>query len=341
MRILSICLLIFTNSFSFSQQDFTITGKIERLSKAKQITINCSGGQFIAEIKVDGSFEIQGNVPEPGAGLIFTDSSGADAIWLEQGLYKISCKEVKIEFSKNIYFRIPELKGPKDAEIHNAWCEPRYYFRGSPDELRKKYKDHAVKYLDSLFTNFPECKATTEILRLSKSSIGDEAAELYMSMLGKEHLKDDNFRSLEDYFKRKEKIENEKFFQDFEMKDDNGKNFKLSSVKKKLILIDFWSSDCGPCRGKHPGMAELYKKYSDKGFEIISISLDDTKADWKKAIEKDKMIWINVSDLKGWNSPIAENYFVHSIPFSMWLDKDKKIISIVKLSEDEIKKYLD
>ena len=124
------------------------------------------------------------------------------------------------------------------------------------------------------------------------------------------------------------------------MKDQNGNTFKLSSLNKNLILLDFWSSDCGPCRRKHPRLGELYKKYSEKGFEIISVSLDDAEEDWKKAILKDNMIWLNVSELKGWNTSLSESYFIKSIPFSIWLDKDKKIISITDLTEKQIEEYL-
>jgi thiol-disulfide isomerase/thioredoxin len=145
---------------------------------------------------------------------------------------------------------------------------------------------------------------------------------------------------LEDYFKRKEKIEKEIFFQNFQMKDHKGETFKLSSINKKLILLDFWSSDCAPCRAEHPRLAELYKKYAEKGFEIISISLDDVKGEWTKAIIKDKMVWINVSELKGWKTSLSEDYFIKSIPFAIWLDKDKKIISTTGLSDKEIEEYL-
>lgn len=340
-KISATILCLSVSAFLFSQIKFTITGTIEILSKAKQINIGCSGGQFATEINSEGSFVLKGEVVSPGAGLIYTDSSGADAIWLEQGVYSIKCKEVKIAGSKNIYFRIPELKGPLDAQLHNKWNEARYYFRGSREELRKQYREHAVRFLDSLFNNFPECKAIPEILRLERSLIGDDAAKYYISLLNKEQLKDGNFTSLENYFKRKEKIENEKFFKDFDMKDANGNIFKLSSVNKKLILLDFWSSDCAPCRRKHPQLAKLYEKYGSKGFEIISVSFDDTREDWLKAIANDNMSWINVSELNGWKTSLSEEYFIKSIPFSIWIDKDKKIISTVDLTEDEIKKYLE
>ncbi len=341
MKILVTGLLGLFQTLIYAQYDFNITGKIEMISNAKRILINSTGGQFFSDINADGSFIIKGSVPKPGTALIFTDSSGADAIWLEKGIYQISCKEIKLEGRNGIYFRIPELTGPRNAEIYNQWNEPRYYFKGEKDEVIKKYKDHSVQYLDSLFNYFPDCMVIPEILRLSRASIGDEAAQYYISMLNQDHLKDINYRSLDNYFKRKEKIEKEIYFTNFKMKDQYGNPFDLFSLNKKLILLDFWSSDCGPCRRKHSRLVKLYEKYAAKGLEIISISLDDNNEDWLKAIEKDKMTWINVSELNGWNNSLAKSYFVQSIPFSLWLDKDKKIISITDLTEDDIVKYLE
>ena len=125
------------------------------------------------------------------------------------------------------------------------------------------------------------------------------------------------------------------------MKDPDGKKLKLSSINKKLILLDFWSSDCAPCRRNHPKMAALYEKFSSKGLEIISISLDTEKGDWLRAIAKDKLVWINVSDLNGWETKIAKDYFINSIPQSILLDKDRKILATRReFTLEEIEKYL-
>ena len=124
------------------------------------------------------------------------------------------------------------------------------------------------------------------------------------------------------------------------MKCEKGKLIKLSLLNKKLILLDFWSSDCASCRRNHTKLAELYKKYSDKGFEIISVSFDDNDNDWKKAIQKDKMNWINISELNGWENSLSNSYFIKSIPFVIWLDKDRKVISTTDLTEEQIKEYL-
>ncbi|MFT3825635.1 MAG: TlpA disulfide reductase family protein [Chitinophagaceae bacterium] len=116
-------------------------------------------------------------------------------------------------------------------------------------------------------------------------------------------------------------------FEDFTVTDQHGKPLKLSNVKGKYILIDFWASWCGPCRGQNPGLRDAYNKFKEKGFEIISISLDDERQDWLDAIKEDQMTWLHVSDLKGWYGPLARQYKIESIPYQVLIDSNQKIIA--------------
>ena len=107
-----------------------------------------------------------------------------------------------------------------------------------------------------------------------------------------------------------------------------GKILKLSSLKGKVVLVDFWASWCGPCRRENPTVVAAYNKFKDKGFEILSVSLDQDANRWKGAIQQDGLIWSNhISDLKGWQSEAAAKYAVNSIPAAFLLDKDGKIIA--------------
>lgn len=114
----------------------------------------------------------------------------------------------------------------------------------------------------------------------------------------------------------------------FTQNDVNGKPLSLSDLKGKVVLLDFWASWCGPCRKENPNVVNLYKKYKDAGFTVMSVSLDKEEALWKAAIEKDGLIWPNhVSDLKFWSNEAAKLYQVSSIPFTVLIDQNGNIIN--------------
>jgi thiol-disulfide isomerase/thioredoxin len=114
---------------------------------------------------------------------------------------------------------------------------------------------------------------------------------------------------------------------DFSQPKADGKLLKLSDLKGKVVLIDFWASWCGPCRKENPNVVKLYQKYADKGFTILSVSLDKDKNAWLEAIKRDNLTWPNhVSDLKAWSNDAAQQYKVTGIPFTVLVDKDGKII---------------
>lgn len=119
----------------------------------------------------------------------------------------------------------------------------------------------------------------------------------------------------------------------------NGDTIRLSSLKGKVVLLDFWASWCGPCRSSNKLLTKLYPKYKDKGFEIFAVSVDNEKKDWQNAIKKDKVTWLQVNTPGGWDNPTALQWRVEALPTSYLIDKNGKLIAM-DLEGKELEKAL-
>jgi thiol-disulfide isomerase/thioredoxin len=111
------------------------------------------------------------------------------------------------------------------------------------------------------------------------------------------------------------------------MNDTSGKPVSLESFRGKVVLIDFWASWCGPCRMENPNVVRAYNKYKEKGFTILSVTLDNSREKWIQALKKDNLTWTHVSELKGWETSASRLYHVTGIPATFLLDKTGKIIA--------------
>ncbi len=162
--------------------------------------------------------------------------------------------------------------------------------------LRQRKHDNLVIYAEKFLADFPDCapevrQELQQYIKMAKAFvIGGEAP-------------------------------------DFSQETPEGEMLSLSTLRGKVVLVDFWASWCGPCRRENPNVVRLYNEYKDKGFEILGVSLDQNRDRWLQAIEKDQLSWHHVSDLKGWKNEVAQLYNISSIPHTILLDEEGKIIA--------------
>ena len=158
----------------------------------------------------------------------------------------------------------------------------------------------------------------------------DKYSDLYKSLdagLSKKFPNDKNVIMFHEVVERMLSTNIGQFAPEISLPSPDGKEIALSSLKGKLVLIDFWASWCGPCRKEMPNVVKIYSKFKNKGFEIYGVSLDQDKEKWMEAITKDGINWPQVSDLKYWDNVAARIYNVQGIPYTVLIDKDGKIIA--------------
>lgn len=204
-------------------------------------------------------------------------------------------------FQKNMdAFSKEALKFAEDNKDNLAG----FYAVGTIDQQR--YEQDLIKYADELKGKFPKNKAVesflTRMMEVKPVSVGQPAPQ-------------------------------------FELPTPDGKMVKLSDLKGKYVLLDFWASWCAPCREENPNLVKQYNRFKDKGFTVLGVSLDKGKEPWVKAIEDDQLTWTHVSELKEWDGQVSTQYKVEGIPASFVLDPAGKIIA-KNLRGIELEKFL-
>lgn len=338
----------------FAQQDFTIKGKVGNFNAPTIIYLQSNVGIIDSMVMNNGEFLFKGIADEPMEAYLILSVDGKPIeklqeipdfrkIFVSEGIVTLegnTFKRSKISGNKlNNDLARYELASAEIATAEDMWVKEYKEFTDdqkndpvSVDGLQNKYSwiGQKKKLIDLDFIK--DNPSSFVSLCLLDNMLEDEIKMDFDNML---MSLDENLRTsargiaLKDKINLSQNLGIGKLAPDFSLPDVNGKEIVLSSLRGKYILLDFWASWCGPCRQLNPSIVSAYKKFKDKGFAVLGISLDrpGKKAEWLAAIEQDGLgQWTNVSDLLFWKSPVVKMYAIKAIPQNYLLDKEGIII---------------
>lgn len=207
------------------------------------------------------------------------------------------------------------------------------------EELRQIHKSIIKTFVHFLLTHPSFCAINllNQIIQGKGLSLADSLLKIIENTdIGRKSLEAKYIRKQIDI---KKSLGIGKLVPDFVQKDTSGRDIALSSFRGKYVLLDFWASWCGPFRTENPNLVKVFEKYKGDGFSILSVSLDENKKDWLKAIHKDHLTWTQVSDLKYWDNVVAKQYSIDFVPYNYLINPDGKIVAR-GLRRDDLDKKL-
>jgi peroxiredoxin len=209
-------------------------------------------------------------------------------------------------------------------------------------ELAQANAKEQTERLKAIVEAYPESFTAVFLLNGSTSTMDAPVVEELYKSLSRKYKDTREGKSIESVIEAKKITAIGKVAPDFSQPDTLGNKIKLSSLRGKYVLIDFWASWCGPCRAENPNLVKTFNRFKDKGFTVLGISLDQPgkKDAWIAAIHKDNLSWTQVSDLKFWDNDVAVLYGVKAIPTNLLLDPQGKIIA-KDLRGDDLSKTLE
>ncbi len=238
----------------------------------------------------------------------------------------------ELDYFANERFQYADFSMPAFAE--NPWVFES--FREVTDVLVKSglaaeaIEEYLKGYL-ALAVNYPATHklalgGVIATLRAGSNPIAVPFAKEYIARYGAEEIEAANV--LQGEVKRLGGLANGGVAPDFKQERiDSSGEAGPADFRGKILLIDFWASWCGPCRRENPSVVAMYDEYKAQGFEILGVSLDQNRDAWVKAVAADKLTWMHVSDLRGWSNAAAAQYGVRSIPATVLLDREGKIVA--------------
>lgn len=341
------------------EKNFHIEGQIKGAANQK-LKIEAQSQQGVIEVAqtmTDGSgnFELDGNIPGMGIYSMTLGENGKNAVVIPMDVND----QVVIHASKETFAITPSFSGTK-------WAKPLTKYMVLFSDFAKKQMEQLPKIEDpeKQLAVFNQLKKPID--QFTRNQINkDPGNPVNIILLNLLMPADNNFanwdpenlevlRKMETAFQRsyadspitgmisQQVAAIDAQYQSYQqynsgtmaapeiaLKNPAGTEMRLSALKGKVVLVDFWASWCAPCRKENPNVVRMYQKYRSQGFEVFSVSLDQDPEAWKGAIAKDGLIWKNhVSDLMGWQTPLVQSYGIQGIPHTVLLNREGNIVGV-------------
>ena len=338
--------------------NFSITGKIEG-AENQRIYVEAPSDRGMIQvadtlISSSGSFKLEGNIPDIGFYLLRVGENQSNTI----PITLVPKDVLKINSTLDNFSTKPNTSGTQWASALNDYLKLLMQFQIDQANLEEKKTEDSTNQIDNEYLII-KSKLDSTI----KTKILNDPSNAFNIVLSSSLLPSSNFNDWDsDNLKimkvianafeiryprtavsksfRKQVTELESAYllfvnsnngtreaPEISANNPDGKPIKLSDLRGKIVLIDFWASWCVPCRKENPTIVKLYEKYKNKDFTILSVSLDQDIINWRGAIRIDGLKWPNhVSDLKGWGSDVITSYNFEAIPHTVLVNKEGEII---------------
>lgn len=343
-------------------QEVRFTGTADKKYDGNKIVLyNRATEDHDSAVLQDGKFVITVKFKEPTRYMFYSDyqlkTKGGYAPF---GILVTTPGTVNIEADVE-NFSNSKVKGSKENELYNRYASvssgaqkkilddlnqkygAEFVNSRKPDTADSKYKQLMQEYKERSEANQKiEEERLTQFVKSNPSSFAAvyllngyvnrmalEKVEALYETLSPRYKQTRSGISIEKGIEARKITAVGKLAPDFSQPDTVGNTVKLSSLRGKYVLVDFWASWCGPCRAENPNLVKTFNQYKDKGFTVLSVSLDQPgkQGAWLAAIHKDGLTWTHVSDLKFWDNEVALLYGVKAIPTNLLLDPQGKIIA--------------
>ena len=262
----------------------------------------------------------------PGSTEIITHDSVSHATIVKENAFQQDYKNIQTkQLQLNNTYIIPLIADYKRAKMENDQAKMES-IRNSVDSLQKGFQENTIKpFIEKNASTSPV--ALTLLVDYAGSNINYKNINPLYQSLNAEYKALPSGKYLGERLAISQASQIGAPAIAFTQNDTLGKPVNLSDFKGKYVLVDFWASWCGPCRGENPNVVEAFNKYKNKNFTVLGVSFDQNKEKWLEAIHNDNLTWTHVSDLKYWDNAVGKLYGIQSIPQNILIDPNGVIIA--------------